>query len=709
MIISDTHIDIRWLARRICSLDEKVPVLPLRLLSKLERTVSLQASGGNGDKHKLLMDKLFEALELRKPEWAHAPCTDSLPMVALLPGFGCQLIYGRTPQGAWLLEGPDGGSQLAHLPEGAKFAAIPRSSGRPDTVNAYSLFKHALSSRKRVFVQAGLASFLGNTLALSTSLYSLQVYDRVIPTKGFDTLIVLTIGVAFSIVLEMVVKMARSAILEESVKGMDHEISRKIFQRLMGIRMDQFPASVGTLSSQVRSYESIRAFASSVILYAVVDAPFAILFLGVIMAIAGPLVALVVAVFLIMALVVGFACRRKIELHTQKSAGHTNRKHGMLVDAVQGAESLKASGANWEILSRWDTESRESTEDDARIRRYSESASFMAGLMQQMSYVMMVCTGAYVATTTTDLTMGGIIACSILSGKVLAPVGMLPGLIVQWGHAKAALENLEKVFALECDNHQVARPLLPDTIRGRYEITDLKFAYRNRSETIAVERFVIEPGEKLGILGVVGAGKSTLLKLLAGLYKPMAGHVLLDGLDMQQISRSLLSERIGYLPQNIHLFAGTLRDNLSLGVTGVSEEALLVACESTGLMNLISGHPKGLDLEITEGGAGVSGGQRQLIALTRLLLFKPDIWLLDEPTASMDDGYEQRVLTALKQAVMPEQTFVVITHKPALFNLVDRLAILTPAGIVIHGPRDAVLDRLRQNTSASSAVNHANL
>jgi ATP-binding cassette subfamily C protein LapB len=315
-----------------------------------------------------------------------------------------------------------------------------------------------------------------------------------------------------------------------------------------------------------------------------------------------------------------------------------------------------------------------------------------------MSYVGMVCTGAYFAATTTDLTTGGIIACSILSGRVLAPVGVLPGIIVQWGHAKAALENLEKVFVLECDNHAVTQPLRPNYLTGRFQISNLRFAYRGRDEAIAIESLRIEPGEKVGILGAVGAGKSTLLKLLAGLYQPKEGQLLLDGLNMQHISRDMLSERLGYFPQNVHLFAGTVRSNLLMGLSGVNEKELLAVCEATGLMELISGQSKGIDLAIAEGGAGVSGGQKQLIALTRLILSRPDIWLLDEPTASMDDGHEQRILAVLRQRITPEQTMVLVTHKPVLLNLVERLIILAPAGIVMDGPRDAVLEKLRQNS-----------
>jgi len=693
--------DIAWLAQRCCTLHDKGLRLTPHQLDVMQQEADRQLNAGDEDALRNLIEHLLNQLGMAEPEWVREPSSDALPMIALLPGIGCRLVYGRTDQGDWLLEGSEGGQRIVHIPEESLFTTVsPPAGEKTEAPSAFAVFKEALASRKSVFVQAGLASCLCNLFALATSFYSLQVYDRVIPTRGVQTLIVLTVGVFLLVAFDLIIKTARSLIMETFVKGADREISHRIFRRLLRIRMDQFPASVGTLSSQIRSYETIRAFASSATLYVAIDAPFGILFLLVIMAIAGPIVALVALVFFVLSLAIGLIFRRRIEQHTKKSAAYTNMKLGLLVDAVGGAESIKTTGASWQMLNRWDHLNRLAVEDEAKTRHYSELSSYLAGFMQQISYVLLVGTGAYLTTTTTDLTTGGIIACSILSGRVLAPIGMLPGLIVQWGHAKIALENLERVFVLERDNHAITRPINPDAIKGQYRVAGLRFAYRDRDESVAIEKLQIEPGEKVGILGMVGAGKSTLLKLLAGLYKPQQGQVLLDGLDMQHISRLVLSERLGYLPQNIHLFAGTVRDNLLLGCTGVTEAEVLAACEATGLMELIAGNPKGLDLAIAEGGAGVSGGQKQLIALTRLLLSRPDVWLLDEPTASMDESHEQRVLAALKRAVTPEQTLVLVTHKPVLLGLVERLIILTPAGIAMDGPRDAVIARLRGGAPA---------
>lgn len=567
---------------------------------------------------------------------------------------------------------------------------------------AYALFRNALLARKDIFIQAAAASLLANLLALAAALYSMQVYDRVIPTQGISTLLVLTVGVLIAIVLELVVKFARAHVLESGVKGMDLELSDAIFARLLGIRMDQFPASVGTLSAQLRSYEMIRRFASSATLYLVVDTPFALIFLAVIALLAGVKMAAIPVAFFALALAIGLLYRQRIARHAESGNAAANHKLGLLVETVESAESIKAAGAGARQLERWNTLSRQAVDDDVQIQRYSEQATYLAAFMQQASYILLVAIGAWIASTSTDLTMGGLIACAILSGRVLGPIAALPGLIVQWAHARAALDSLEKVFALQGDNHAVTRPLSPERIHGEWRIENLKFAYPGRPRPLSLPLTLIRPGEKVAILGPIGAGKSTLLKIMAGLFAPGEGQVLLDGLDIQQIDRAHLSARLGYLPQDVKLLAGSLRDNLTVGLGDVTDAALLDASRGIGLDQLIASHPQGLDMSIFEGGKGVSGGQKQLIALTRLLLSRPAAWLLDEPTAAMDEATEQKSLAALRQAIAPEHTLILVTHKPVLLGLVDRFIVLLPGGGVMDGPKAAVLDRLRQSTAAQA-------
>ena len=636
-------------------------------------------------------------------DWQSSPQPDALPMVALLPELGCVVLYATTATGQWLLDTPSGRKQLAKLPTGACYAALGASAVMPESGSAYSLFRQVLLSHKGLYLQAALATILANFLALASSMYSMQVYDRVMPTQGLSTLLVLTTGVLLAGLLELLIKMVRSRILDGAVQSMDLTLSHSIFMRLLRIRMDQFPASAGTLSAQLRSYELIRSFASSVTLYLIVDAPFALFFLVVILMLAGPEVAMVPVVFFMIALGIGLFYRRRIAHHAKAGSTASNRKLGLLVETVEAAESIKAAGSGWHLLSRWNRMNQQSVEADVKIRHYSEQATHLALSVQQMSYVLLVAVGAYVAITN-HLSMGGLVACSMLAGRVLAPAAALPGLIVQWAHARSALDNLEKVFALQRDNHDIPHPLAPETIRGHFEISHLRFTYPGRPNTLAIEHLHIKAGEKVAIIGAIGAGKSTLLKLLAGLYAPKAGSVLLDGLAVQQIARAHLSEHLGYLGQEVRLLGGTLRENLLAGLPPVTEQQLIAACEETGLATAVAAHPKGLDLDIAEGGTGVSGGQKQLIALTRLFLSNPSVWLLDEPTAAMDDATEQRSLLALRRAMRPDATLIVITHKPVLLGLVDCLIVLTPGGVAMDGPREAVLAKLQQNSQRLQVV-----
>ncbi|WP_411877494.1 ATP-binding cassette domain-containing protein [Polaromonas sp. YR568] len=700
---------VLWLARRLPDIVKDLRPMKSHMVAELQtRLAAAQEQGLTRDGLQACADHAFVSMGARSQAWTEGSAAARLPAVAIHPDVGVFILHQHTPAGGWLLEDASGHRHVTVLPEGAIYTEIQASHATGDSLyrTAGELFRSALRDNRRYFIQAALASVVINLFGLLTSLYSMQVYDRVIPTQGLSTLYALTAGIAIGILLELIAKFARATITEHSIRSMDANLSHSIFERLLRVRMDQFPASVGTLSAQLRSYEMIRSFASSVTLYLLVDTPFAILFLAVIYLLGGPLVATVPVVFFIVALTVGFLSRRSMERHALSGQAASNRKLGLLVEAVEGAESIKASGAGWQFLARWNGLTRISIDEDMRLRHLGDSATYYAGFLQQISYVLLIATGAYVASTSTTLTSGGIIACSILSGRVLTPAGMLPGLMVQWANAKSAVRSLSHIFSLEQDNHAVERPLAIDRLRGEVAVHKLEFGYRGQATVLQLENLHIRPGEKVGLLGPVGSGKSTLLKLMSGMYMPSKGRVSLDGIDLQHISRPHLSDRLGYLPQDVRLFAGTLRDNLTTGVLGKTEQHLLAACELTGLGQVIAGHPKGFDMPIAEGGTGVSGGQKQLIALTRMVLAAPDVWLLDEPTASMDETLEARTIAALRASVQIDETLVIVTHKPALLQLVDRLVILSPTGVVMDGPKAQVLQQLAARSRPSAAAGH---
>jgi ATP-binding cassette subfamily C protein LapB len=349
------------------------------------------------------------------------------------------------------------------------------------------------------------------------------------------------------------------------------------------------------------------------------------------------------------------------------------------------------------VINKWSQFSEDAINDDIHIKHYTDISSYLATFTQQISYVATVAFGAYLIGSASDLTMGSLIAITIISNKVFLPMAQIPGLFVQWGKAKVAIEDLDGLYGLASDNEGVDRPITSQLQSYGFQCSDLKFAYNKDSVALNIPNLKIQPGEKVAILGVIGTGKSTLLKILSGLYKPSAGKVLLDGIDMQQLAKDNISNTIGYLEQDTKLFSGTLRDNLSIGLVNVSDEDILKTAKLTGLIGLISALPKGLDTEVPEGGESVSGGQRQLIALTRMLIGNSKVLLLDEPTASMDEGTERHILNTLHQNLTKEQTLVVVTHKPSLLSLVDRIVILNERGIVADDKKEAVLKMLEDN------------
>lgn len=637
---------------------------------------------------------LFDTFNLKKPFWTNDLSHESLPVLALIPDGGMRIIIEHEADGSWRSDGANGVRNERTFRKNTLFASIKSERSSNEKISATQMFKDVAVRQKQIIIHAAIASFSINALALGTSFYSMQVYDRVIPTQGVTTLVALSIGVFIAIFLEMVLKLSRATILDHASKNMDVAYSHDIFNRFLKIRSDALPKSIGTLSGQLQSYAMVRAFISSAALYLIIDFPFSMIFLAVIIMIAGWPMGLIALLFLIISIITGSVFRKKIEKLSQTSSMASHKKLGLLVETVENAENIKATGAGWSTLGRWNALTEDAIHDDILIRHYSEMSSYLAAFLQQVSYVALVGVGAYLVATTDTLTMGGLIATTILSGRVLSPIAMLPNLLVQWGRTKIAVKDLDNVYALQSDNEGIERPLSPVVLEPNFRCVNIEFAYGKDMAKIKVANLTINKGERVAILGVIGSGKSTLLKILSGLYMPQEGSVLINGIDIQHISRNRLNETIGYLPQNVKLLSGTLRDNLLLGLIGISDEQIMEAAQKTGLINLISALPQGLDTPVPEGGDSVSGGQKQMIAMTRMVLASPRVWLLDEPTASMDEGTERHMLGVVHQQITSDKTLILVTHKPALLGLVNRVIVMTPQGIVMDGPRDAILQQL---------------
>ncbi|MCP1573410.1 ATP-binding cassette domain-containing protein [Herbaspirillum rubrisubalbicans] len=653
------------------------------------------AMGKNGSAA-IDLQVLCTALSLPKAQQSDIPERAQLPMLGVVNERGWGIIVDQRPDGRWIFISEEGHALISDsdLIDGAyrlDFAAL----GAKDGQNGFErVFKEALAEFRPIILEVVIASVVMSIIALGASIFSMQVYDRVIPTHGVATLIVLAIGVSLAILFELGMKFARSHIMDSVVSGLDAKLSQALFERLLSVRVDQLPGSVGSLAGQLRGYEQIRSFYTSQTLFTLVDLPLGLLFVLVIAFIASPWMAMVPTLFGLAAIAIGYLSNRKVVRLADKSAAASNLKTGLLVETVEGVETIKSGSGGWKFLSRWIDVSAESIRSDMAMRAIGDHAGYIAAMLQQLSYSTTVIVGSFLVING-QITMGALIACSILGGRILAPVAMIPGLMVQRAHTKATLAGLEKIYALQTDQGS-DRQLTPDTLRGEFRVEEAKFTYAGSLlNAMTIDQLTIKAGERVAILGPIGAGKSTILRLLSGLYRPQQGRILLDGLDLSNINRLTLNQHIGYLQQDHRLFVGTLRENLLIGLPDPGDEVLRQVMERTGLLRLVSAHPKGLDLPIQEGGRGLSGGQRQLVAFTRLLLCRPDIFLLDEPTASMDEDLERHCLNVLNEEINGGRTLVVVTHKPAFLPMVERVIVVVGNRIVLDGPRDAVLARLR--------------
>ena len=379
------------------------------------------------------------------------------------------------------------------------------------------------------------------------------------------------------------------------------------------------------------------------------------------------------------------------------------QRNATLIEGLVGFETLKAMGAEAPIQRKWEHSAALLARVGAQLRLLSSSASNGAAFVQQTVNLAIVILGVWLIGERM-LTMGGLIACSILGGRVLAAVMMVPGLMVQHAHARVAIDGVEGLYKLATETTPGVQPLTPSVLHGHYVVDSVSFAYGKAPPAVDVKRLTVTAGERIGILGPVGSGKSTLLRMMAGLYQPTAGRVLIDGLDVSHVAREAMSRHVGYVQQDHRLFEGSLRQNLLVGLPNPGDDVIKAAMAQTGLLDLVAAHPMGLDLPIFEGGKGLSGGQKQLLVFTRLVLAQPKVMLLDEPTASMDGGTEARCLNALRSPQLASSTLVLVTHKPSMLAAVSRVLVMSRGQVVMDGPRDAVLAQLSKNTQAESGA-----
>ena len=562
------------------------------------------------------------------------------------------------------------------------------SAEPPDPKLASRAMRAALAEHRPWLIQVGVATLAINLLSIVVSLFAMQVYDRVVPNFAYSTLWVLASGVVLAMLFELAFKTFRLKLQERLTRRMDDGLSTFFLERVMALRLDQRPRTVGTLVAQVRDHESIKNFLTSTTLFALADLPFSLLFLSIIYMIGGWSVVVPPLVMIPIVLLVGFIAKQRLVYWQKQQTDESAVRSGLLFEAIDGAETVKSMAAEWRFSSLWRHVTDRVAEAGMMIREISGNATHMSYVFQQTAYLGVVIAGVY-QIEAGKLSMGGLIACSILAGRALSVLSVVTNVLVQWQHTSYSLDILNRLLSIKGDGTEEQSAVSSEPALG-YRIEGLKYAYDPLlGLNMDLPKFEVAPGERVAIVGRNGSGKSTLMKLLAGLSTPMAGTLRVGNIDILQARRDWLRSVVGYLPQSPRLFAGTLRDNLALGLSMPEESEIAAAAAQTGLDALIKQHPRGLDLKITEGGLGLSIGQRQLVALTRLVLQKPKIWLLDEPTTALDQEAEAKLLKYL-QGLDATHTLIFATHQNSWLKFSTRIMMLEAGKIAADAPSDRV-------------------
>lgn len=535
-----------------------------------------------------------------------------------------------------------------------------------------------------------VATLIINVVAVATSLFAMQVYDRVVPTLAYATLTTLVAGMMLVVALDWTLKILRARILDSVSVSVDKRVSQQVFDHLLHLRLDIQPRSLGTLAAQVGGLESVRQFTSAGVIFSLIDLPFALMFI-VFIAVIGGKVGWVYAALFPVALLLGLTTQWRLRELTRQQLMRNNERQGVLVDAIRGAESIRAGNATWRFSQEWQDMTASIDGYSIQQKAINNFTSVTTSSLSTLAYVAAVVVGVWQIDGGL-LTTGGLIACSILGGRVIAPVAQGVQYLSQWQGVSQSLVMVNQVLSLDLERRADQTLLLPEEPPTSVELEKVKYAYpASPVQQVNVGHLNLRSGERVLLVGPVGCGKSTLLKVLAGLYRPNEGRVRLGDADLWEVDPQVVASQLGYLPQSVHLFKGTLRSNLALSGTA-GDSRLLKITRDLGVDAIAATSPLGMDLPISEGGEGLSGGQRQLVGLARVVITQPRIWLLDEPTASLDSESEARVWQVLQNNVQPEDIMVVATHRPMqAMKLANRVIVMQQGEIVHDGrPQDVL-------------------
>ena len=638
-----------------------------------------------------------------------------LPVILLLKGDGACVLLGWNDGGetARLLfpETGQGEVLLEHAVLGERYLGIavfarPRFSFDARTPEVGEVaerhwFWGALLEQGGLYRDVLGAALLVNIFALVMPLFVMNVYDRIVPNNATDTLWMLALGVLLVIGMDFMLRLLRGRFIDLASARIDVKLSALIMERVLGMRLEARPASVGSFAANLRSFESVRDFIASATVSALIDLPFALIFLLVIVWIAWPLV-LIPLLGLVVGVIYAYLVQHRMHELAETTYRATAQRNAALIESLTALETIKTQSAEGVVQNKWERTTAFLARSGVQLRLLSSSASNGAAAITQVVNVALVIAGVYLIQERL-LTMGGLIAVTMLGGRAIAPLAQAVGLLMQYQNARLALSSLDKMMAAPVERPDATAFIHRPELSGEIEFRHVSFSYPEQGE--AALRNVslhIAPGERVIIIGRTGCGKSTLQKLMLGLYQPSQGVVRIDGIDLRQLDPADLRRNIGCVGQDATLFYGTLRENIAIGAPYADDAAIVTAAEVAGLTQFVNRHPKGFDMLIGERGESLSGGQRQEVAIARAVLLDPPILLLDEPTSAMDFSTEQGFKERLMRFAA-HKTVVVVTHRTSLIDLATRLIVVDDGQIVADGPRDQVVEALQSGRVGRAA------
>ena len=555
-------------------------------------------------------------------------------------------------------------------------------------------FWSVMRSSWRIYRDVLLASLFINLFAVANPLFTMNVYDRVVPNNAVETLWVLAIGVLIVLLFDAILKGLRGYFIEVAGKKSDILLSAFLFERVLGSRYSEKPLSVGAFTSQFREFDQVRNFYTTATISSFVDMPFVIIFLLLIYYVGGPIV-WVPLIALPIILGYGLLMRKPIKRAIEQTYASGAQKNAILVESMVGLETVKSLGAEGFIQRMWEQSVGHLSLWSQKMRMLSFSVGVVSGTVTQVASIVIIIVGVYLIAER-ELTMGALIASVMLASRVLAPIAQVATLLVTYDQTKAALDALDQIVSKDQERDPQKPFVKRPSFNGAIRFNGVTFAYPGEEHPVLQNvTFSIKPGEKVGLIGRIGSGKSTIHKLILSLYKPNEGRILLDGIDIQQIDPADLRRHVGYMPQDVVLFSGTVKTNIMYGSPHVEDEDILRSADVSGVKEFVDNHPLGFDRPVGERGQALSGGQRQSVGMARAMLNDVPMYLFDEPTSGMDNTTETMVTQRLNAAIK-DKTMLLVTHKASLLAMVERLIVLDNGKIVADGSRDSVIEALQK-------------